>query len=58
MNVATAIHSRMSCRAFLATPIPKETIVSILDTAKRAPSGGNLQPWVVHALTVRRWQNF
>lgn len=51
MNVSAAIDSRMSCRAFLDTPIPKNTIVSILETAKRAPSGGNLQPWFVHVLT-------
>jgi nitroreductase len=51
MNVSTAIDTRMSCRAFLPTPVPKETIVAILETAKRAPSGGNLQPWLVHVLT-------
>jgi nitroreductase len=51
MNVSTAIDSRMSCRAFLPTPIPKAAIVSILEAAKRAPSGGNLQPWLVHVLT-------
>lgn len=51
MNVAEAIDSRMSCRAFLAQPVPKDTIVAILEAAKRAPSGGNLQPWLVHVLT-------
>ncbi|MGH8178945.1 MAG: nitroreductase [Steroidobacter sp.] len=51
MDVSTAIDSRMSCRAFLDTSIARETIVSILETAKRAPSGGNLQPWMVHVLT-------
>jgi nitroreductase len=51
MNVTTAIETRMSCRAFLDTPIPRETVVQILETAKRAPSGGNLQPWLVHVLT-------
>ena len=58
MNVSDAIHSRMSCRAFLDTPIPRETIVSILETAKRAPSGGNLQPWLVHVLTGRPLAQF
>ena len=51
MNVSTAIQSRMSCRAFLPTPVPESVIVSVLETAKRAPSGGNLQPWLVHVLT-------
>jgi len=50
MNVTQAIDSRMSCRAFLKTPVPAATIRSILETAKRAPSGGNLQPWHVYVL--------
>jgi nitroreductase len=51
MHVADAIDSRISCRAFLPTPVPKRTIAAILETAKRAPSGGNLQPWRVDVLT-------
>jgi nitroreductase len=51
MDVSTAIATRMSCRAFLPTPLPKEILVAILDAAKRAPSGGNLQPWLVHVVT-------
>lgn len=51
MNLTTAIASRISCRAFLDTPVPKQTIVDILEAAKRAPSGGNLQPWLVHVIT-------
>jgi len=43
----------MSCRAFLPTPVPQQTIRTILDRARRAPSGGNLQPWHVHVLTGR-----
>ena len=51
MNVAEAIDSRMSCRAFQPTPVPEATVRAILDTARRSPSGGNLQPWHVHVLT-------
>ncbi|HUN26608.1 MAG TPA: nitroreductase [Steroidobacteraceae bacterium] len=51
MNVTEAVDSRMSCRAFLDTPIPEATVREVLDVARRAPSGGNLQPWIVHALT-------
>jgi len=43
----------MSCRAFLPTPVPQQTVRTILDGARRAPSGGNLQPWHVHVLTGR-----
>lgn len=51
MNVTEAVETRMSCRAFLPTPVPEAILRGILDTARRAPSGGNLQPWHVHALT-------
>ena len=51
MNVSEALASRMSCRAFLPTPVPEATVRAILDGAKQAPSGGNLQPWRVYAVT-------
>jgi nitroreductase len=51
MNVSEAIQSRMSCRAFLDTPVPEATVREMLEVAKRAPSGGNLQPWFVYVLT-------
>src|SRR5215831_16880361 len=51
MNVTEAIESRMSCRAFLSRPVPEATVRAILEVAKRAPSGGNLQPWLVHVMT-------
>ena len=50
MNVTEALASRMSCRAFLPTPVPEATVRAILDAARRSPSGGNLQPWRVYAL--------
>jgi nitroreductase len=46
-----AIVSRHSIRAFLPTPVPRETIEAILQVAARAPSGTNTQPWRVHVLT-------
>jgi nitroreductase len=51
VNVSEAIASRMSCRAFLPTPVPEATVRAILDGARQSPSGGNLQPWHVYALT-------
>lgn len=50
MNVSEAIDSRISARAFLDKPVPAATLRTILETAKRAPSGGNLQPWHVWVL--------
>ncbi len=49
--VDAAITSRRSIRAFLPTPVPRETIEAILAVAARAPSGTNTQPWQVHVLT-------
>ena len=46
-----AITSRRSIRAFLPTPVPRETIEEILAVASRAPSGTNTQPWNVWVLT-------
>jgi nitroreductase len=54
MDVRDAIATRYSCRAFLPTPVPVETVRDILCRAARAPSGGNLQPWLVHALAGER----
>ena len=50
MNVTEAVERRISVRAFKPDPVPEQTIREILAIASRAPSGGNLQPWVVHAL--------
>ncbi|MBQ0944939.1 nitroreductase [Ideonella sp. 4Y16] len=49
--VDAAITSRRSIRAFLPTPVPRETVEQILAVASRAPSGTNTQPWQVHVLT-------
>jgi nitroreductase len=50
IDVATAIRERRSIRAFLPTPVPRETIEAILALAARAPSGSNIQPWKVRVL--------
>jgi nitroreductase len=49
--VDAAITTRRSLRAFLPTPVPRETIEQILAVASRAPSGTNTQPWKVYVLT-------
>jgi nitroreductase len=48
------IRERRSVRAFLQTPVPKETILEILDVAARAPSGTNTQPWQVIVVSGAR----
>ena len=47
MDVAQALASRHSTRDFLPTPVPGELIRRVLAAARRAPSGGNVQPWHV-----------
>lgn len=47
MNVLEALERRKSVRAFLNKPVEKEKIKMILNTAKYAPSGVNMQPWKV-----------
>ena len=58
MNTAQAIAGRRTCRAFTSEAVPIETIRRILETARQAPSGGNLQPWHVHVLWGRRMREF
>ena len=50
MNVSDALRTRISTRAFKSVPISETVIREILDLARFAPSGGNLQPWKVIAV--------
>jgi nitroreductase len=47
----TLVQSRRSVRGFKKQPVPRATIEAIIESAKRAPSSMNTQPWHVHALT-------
>lgn len=51
MNVTEAVRQRISTRGFLKTPIAKQDLADLLETAQRSPSGGNLQPWKLIAVT-------
>jgi len=46
-----AITTRRSVRAFLSTPVPRETVEEILRISARAPSGTNTQPWQATVVT-------
>ena len=50
MNVTEAIKTRISVRAFKSDPLPEALVREIIDVARYAPSGGNLQPWKVIAI--------
>lgn len=47
LTVEEAIVGRQSIRAYLKTPVPRHAIARVLETAGRAPSGSNIQPWKV-----------
>jgi nitroreductase len=47
---AEAIQSRRSVRAFLPTPVARETVERILDLARNTPNGANIQPWHVQVV--------
>lgn len=49
-SVEAAISTRCSIRAFLPTEVPEALVLRILDIARRAPSGTNMQPWQVTVL--------
>jgi len=51
MDVLEAVESRISCRAFIDKPVDLSVVTELIERAARAASGGNLQPWRIHALT-------
>nr|WP_301334401.1 nitroreductase [Solimonas sp. SE-A11] len=58
IKVSEALATRISCRAFLDTPVPEEKVRGLLDAAKQSASGGNLQPWHVYVLTGEPLREF
>ena len=50
MDAHEAIMSRRSIRRFLPKPVPRPSLMRILDGAAMAPSGHNIQPWKVYAV--------
>jgi nitroreductase len=50
LTVTEAIRKRISAREFLPRPLAKQLVQEILEVARWAPSGGNLQPWKVIAV--------
>lgn len=49
-SVTEALKQRISIRKFLPQEVPVATVREVLDAARWAPSGGNLQPWKVIAV--------
>jgi len=57
MNVIAALKQRHSTRAFLPRQVSREQIVRLLDAARQAPSGANIQPWQVAVVTGKTRQD-
>jgi nitroreductase len=51
INVIDAIKGRSSTRKFLNKPVPKAIQEKILEAAAMTPSGANMQPWIVYAVS-------
>jgi len=45
VDVLEAIRSRRSARAFLDKDVSNEDVATLIDSARWAPSAGNIQPW-------------
>jgi nitroreductase len=50
VKVSEALRKRISTRAFKPDPVSESLLCDILDVARFAPSGGNLQPWKLIAV--------
>jgi nitroreductase len=50
LSLGEAIYSLRAIRRLRPDPVPEEHLELILDAARQAPNGGNLQPW--HFLVV------
>ena len=55
--VDRVITARYATRNFAARPVAKRTVEQILDVARFAPSGANIQPWRVYVLSGREKDN-
>lgn len=58
MDVSDAVHRRASIRAFTDRAVDDEQLRSLLETAARAPSGGNVQPWRIYVVNGESMARF
>lgn len=48
--VDAIVRGRYAARAFTDRPVSRKSVTDILDAARHAPSGANIQPWRVYAV--------
>ncbi len=51
LSVTEALATRCSTREFTDQPVSEDLLREVLTLSSKAPSGSNIQPWKVHALT-------
>lgn len=51
MSMTDLLKNRISVRAFLDKPVPRETLKKIFTAAQLAPSNCNVQPWQIHVVS-------
>ena len=51
ISLFEALNSQRSITRFKPDPVPREAIDNIIDSATKAPNGGNRQPWEFIAIT-------
>jgi nitroreductase len=51
VDVYEAVNSRRAVRAFSSDPVPEGALERVLTAATRAPSSGNLQPWLLYVVS-------
>ena len=57
VSAIDAITKRSSKRKFLNKPVPKEIQEKIISVANMTPSGANMQPWIVYAVSNKEVLN-
>lgn len=51
MDIYEAVRSRRAVRGFTSEPVPTNVLERVLDAARWAPSGSNIQPWRIYVVT-------
>lgn len=54
MEIVEAIRTRRSIKNFSSTPLTREILLALVDTARYSPSGANKNPWRFVIITERK----
>src|SRR3989304_1992097 len=54
MELLDAVASRRSIQTYASTPVPKETLLGLVEAARKAPSAANKNAWRFVLVTERQ----